>query len=119
MSGKIESSDMECLRDFFERIFLSEYQVNEQRTMNSTQIRELLELTEKDFVLLDDKFLEISIPLENEIMINDSILESIATVLNNDSHDFSVKQKKYGNSKIEERSFTIYDIKKQFGYDVL
>lgn len=91
------------MRDFFERVFLSEYQVNEQSAMNSAQIRELLELMEKDFILLDDKFLEISVPLDNAVVINHSILDSIAITLNNEFDDFSVKHKSFmciDNSKI-------------------
>jgi hypothetical protein len=84
---------MEMLRDFFERVFLSEFNVNEHDSINASQIKMLLELHDKDFVLIDDKSLEISISVDKEIDISEKTLELISIALNNQSDDYSVKYK--------------------------
>ncbi len=117
--GKISEKDLESIRDFFERIFLSEYMVTEETGITTKTVRQILELDENSFVHLDDKTLEVSVPLSNDITITGNTLEAIASVLNNASEDFSVKF--IGESSVwcgghDFRRFVVQDMQKQIKY---
>ncbi len=119
LNWKIQNEDLERLRDFFERVYLWEFTVNEHNSINALQIKELLELSEKDFVIMDEKSIEISIPMDKEIEISEKTLETIAIALNNQTDDYSIKYKWFWvgcNSWIEHRKFIIYDINNKNKY---
>jgi AAA+ superfamily predicted ATPase len=117
LSWKFDENNMELMRDFFERAFMPEYVVNEQWTLHIPQIRSLLELEEKDFVSLNGKILEISIPLEHEIIIDNNLLDTLASGLNNSYDDYSIKHKRQIASRDNSIGFgrlVICDIRRQY-----
>jgi AAA+ superfamily predicted ATPase len=117
--GKIRDSDLETLKDFFERVFLNEYMVNEQSSYSSSTIHAMLELTDRDLIIFDEKLLEITIALENEITLDESVFGNIAIKLNNSESEFSIKTKKtYLGGDTIGTVFYIQDIKKQFSYTI-
>lgn len=93
LAEKLDERNMELLRVFFEQVFMPAYMINENNILNSTKIRRILELWSNDFISINDTTLEVSIPIEHEILINKKTLQQFAMNLNNSYEDYSVKYK--------------------------
>jgi hypothetical protein len=115
LTRSIQSKDMELLRDFFEGVFLNEYMVNEHSALGSNKIHTMLELTQKDLVVFDENRLEVTITLDEPIILNETVLDTLVNSLNNSTEEFSVKSK---NNNFE-KSILIQDIEKQFKYSII
>ena len=44
MTGKVKDDDLESLRDFFEKVFLSEFMITEETGITTKVVRQILEL---------------------------------------------------------------------------
>lgn len=89
---------MELIRDFFEKVFLSEFIINEQSLLHVPQLRELLELKVHDFVSINDTIIQVSIVVDQDVVINDALLNSLVVHLNTQYDSYSVKYKKLYSS---------------------
>ena len=119
MTGKVKDDDLESLRDFFEKVFLSEFMITEETGITTKVVRQILELWDDAFVHLDDKNLEVAINLASPINIDGNVLDAIASVLNNASEEFGVKfigEKSLWCGGHDFRRFTVQDIQKQLKY---
>lgn len=119
MTGKVKDDDLESLRDFFEKVFLSEFMITEETGITTKVVRQILELWDDAFVHLDDKNLEVAVNLASPINIDGNVLDAIASVLNNASEEFGVKfigEKSLWCGGHDFRRFTVQDIQKQLKY---
>lgn len=118
MTGKVKDDDLESLRDFFEKVFLSEFMITEETGITTKVVRQILELWDDTFVHLDDKNLEVAVNLGSAINIDGNVLDAVASVLNNVSEEFSVKFIGEKSGSHDFRRFTVQDIQKQLKYKI-
>ena len=120
LKGQIQHTDMELLQDFFERVFLSEYMVNEHSALSKNTIHTMLELSQKDLIAFDENALVVTMTLDASIVLTETMLDTMANTLNNSIKEFSIKtQTNYLRESDQlKKNLLIQDIEKQFKYTI-